>query len=161
VMANKASGTVLDIRGRDVESAELAIEFNKESCRWRILGTAAEVHISEQRAKIIAVLGETGEPKGIAALMEATGTKKRNSLELLLGRMARDGEIKRVAKGQYAHKDYTPPEESPKGKADKPSVASVASVSPAESTGPDASPSQAAKGKGENTPSFSSVASVC
>src|SRR5262249_3930660 len=35
VMANKASGTVLDIRGRDVESAELAIEFNKESCRWR------------------------------------------------------------------------------------------------------------------------------
>jgi RecA-family ATPase len=42
VMATKASGTVLDIRGRDVEPAELAVEFNKQSCRWRVLGNATE-----------------------------------------------------------------------------------------------------------------------
>jgi AAA domain-containing protein len=72
VMATKASGTVLDIRGRDVESAELAIEFSKESCRWRVLGKAAEVHVSEQRAKIIATLREAGEPMEITALAEAT-----------------------------------------------------------------------------------------
>ena len=29
VLANKASGTVLDVRGRDVESREFAIEFSK------------------------------------------------------------------------------------------------------------------------------------
>jgi RecA-family ATPase len=92
VMATKASGTVLDIRGRDVESAELAIEFSKESCRWRVLGKAAEVHVSEQRAKIIATLREAGEPMEITALAEATGMK-RNPLELLLGRMAKSGEI--------------------------------------------------------------------
>src|SRR5215467_5458992 len=103
VMATKASGTVLDIRGRDVESTELAIEFKKESCRWRVLGTASEVHISKQRAKIIAVLVEAGEPMEIPALMEATGMK-RNPLELLLGRMAKSGEIKRVGTGLYAHK---------------------------------------------------------
>jgi len=108
VMATKASGTVLDIRGRDVESAELAIEFNKNTCRWRVLGNAAEVHVSEQRAKILAALKEAGQPMTIAALAEAIGTK-RNPLEVLLGRMTRDGEIQRLAKGLYAHRDYTPP----------------------------------------------------
>jgi hypothetical protein len=155
VMATKASGTVLDIRGRDVESTELAIEFNKESCRWRVLGTASEVHISEQRAKIIAVLVEVGEPMGIAALVEATGMK-RNSLELLLGRMVKDEDIKRVRKGQYAHKNYTPPEE-PKEKADKPSVASV---SPQTDAKTDASPSQHADAREEKAASVSSVRSV-
>ena len=33
VMAATASGKVLDIRGRDVESEELAIEFDKNTCR--------------------------------------------------------------------------------------------------------------------------------
>src|SRR6516225_6983300 len=108
VMATKASGTVLDIRGRDVEPAELAIEFDKNTCRWRVLGNAAEVHVSEQRAKILAALKDAGQPMTIAALAEAIGTK-RNPLEVLLGRMARDGEIQRVAKGLYAHRDYLPP----------------------------------------------------
>jgi hypothetical protein len=56
VLANKASGAVLDIRGRDVESRELAIEFSKESCRWRILGMATEVHLSIQRGRVLAAL---------------------------------------------------------------------------------------------------------
>ena len=53
VLANKGSGTVLDVRGRDVESRELAIEFSKESCRWRILGMAKEVHLSDQRGRVL------------------------------------------------------------------------------------------------------------
>src|SRR5262245_58493367 len=90
--ANRPNGAVLDIRGRDVESAELAIEFNKHTCRWRVLGDAAEVHVSSQRAKIIAVLKEAGLAMTIPALMEATGMK-RNPLEVLLGRMAKEAEI--------------------------------------------------------------------
>ena len=113
VLALKACGVILDIRGRDVESAELAIEFNKDTCRWRVLGNATEVHVSEQRAKIIAALKEAGEPMQIAALIEATGMK-RNPVEVLLGRMAKDGEIQRVGKGLYAHKDYvSPPDDLP------------------------------------------------
>src|SRR5262245_55233979 len=107
VMANKPNGAVLDIRGRDVESAELAMEFDKQTCRWRLLGDAAEVHVSSQRAKIIAALSEAGLAMRIPALMEATGMK-RNPLEVLLGRMAREGEIQRIGKGWYAHKDYGP-----------------------------------------------------
>jgi len=152
VMATKASGTVLDIRGRDVESAELAIEFKKDSCRWRVLGNATDVHVSEQRAKIIAVLVEAGEPMGIAALVEATGMK-RNALELLLGRMAKGGKIKRVGEGLYAHKDYTPPNDPER----KPSVASVSRQTDAKT---DASPSQHADVREEKAASVSSVRSV-
>src|SRR5262249_32721819 len=112
VMANRPNGAVLDIRGRDVESAELAIEFNKHTCRWRVLGDAAEVHVSSQRAKIIAVLKEAGLAMTIPALMEATGMK-RNPLEVLLGRMAKEGEIRRIGKGLYAHLDYVPPSDDP------------------------------------------------
>jgi RecA-family ATPase len=34
VLASKSGGAVMDIRGRDVESDELAIQFSKEACRW-------------------------------------------------------------------------------------------------------------------------------
>src|SRR5262249_7435114 len=112
VMANKPNGAVLDIRGRDVESGELAIEFDKQTCRWRLLGDAAEVHVSSQRAKIIAALNEAGLAMRIPALMEATGMK-RNPLEVLLGRMAREGEIQRIGKGLYAHIDYVTPSDDP------------------------------------------------
>src|SRR5262245_12918013 len=112
VMANKPNGAVLDIRGRDVESGELAIEFDKQTCRWRLLGDAAEVHVSSQRAKIIAALNEAGLAMRIPALMEATGMK-RNPLEVLLGRMAREGEIQRIGKGLYAHKQYVSPPDDP------------------------------------------------
>jgi AAA domain len=113
VMANRPNGAVLDIRGRDVESAELAIEFDKQTCRWRLLGDAAEVHVSSQRAKIIAALKEAGLAMTIPALMEETGMK-RNPLDVLLGRMAKEGKIQRVGKGLYAHKDYvSPPDDLP------------------------------------------------
>jgi AAA domain len=113
VMANKPNGAVLDIRGRDVESAELAIEFDKQTCRWRLLGDAAEVHVSSQRAKIIAALKEAGLAMTISDLVEETGMK-RNPLEVLLGRMAKESKIQRVRKGLYAHKDYvSPPDDLP------------------------------------------------
>jgi hypothetical protein len=96
-----------------VESAELAIEFDKQTCRWRLLGDAAEVHVSSQRAKIIAALKEAGLAMTISDLMEETGMK-RNPLEVLLGRMAKESKIQRVGKGLYAHKDYvSPPDDLP------------------------------------------------
>ena len=136
VMANTPNGAVLDIRGRDVELAELAIEFDKQTCRWRLLGDAAEVHVSSQRAKIIAALKEAGLAMTIPDLMEETGMK-RNPLEVLLGRMAKESKIQRVRKGLYAHKNYvSPPDDLPpvnppsKNKQSKPGTPrrSVASV---------------------------------
>jgi hypothetical protein len=117
VLANKSGGTVLDVRGRDVESAELAIQFSKDACRWTILGAAAEVHQSDQRKAIIAALVERGEPMKITELMGTTGMK-RNNLEALLGKLVKEQSIKRIGAGLYAHKDYTPPPNAG-GKSDR------------------------------------------
>ena len=129
VMANKGGGAVLDVRGRDVEAAELAIQFNKNTCRWTILGAAAEVHQSDQRKAIIAALTERGEPMRISELMAATWMK-RNPLELLLGKMVKAQSIKRTGSGHYVHKDYVEPPK-PKEADKRKSVRSVLSVSPA------------------------------
>jgi hypothetical protein len=127
VMAAKASGSVLDIRGRDVESAELAIQFSKDTCRWTILGTSAEIHVSDQRSKIIAALKEADAPMKVTELMEAT-SMKRNPIDLLLGKMAKDQLIQRIKMGLYAHKDYVPPP-PPEGPAKPTSVHLSRSVS--------------------------------
>ena len=54
------------------KSAELAIQFSKDSCKWTILGAAVEVHQSDQRKAIIAALTERGEQMNIRALTAAT-----------------------------------------------------------------------------------------
>ena len=43
VMKRQASAVTLHVRGRDIEDAEKALQFDKPSCRWTILGEAAEV----------------------------------------------------------------------------------------------------------------------
>jgi hypothetical protein len=152
VMANKGGGAVLDVRGRDVESAELAIQFSKDACRWTILGASAEVHQSNQRKAIMAALVERGEPMGINELVATTGMK-RNPLELLLGKMVKAQSIKRTSAGRYAHKDYVEPSES----QDK---RSVRSVRPASTSGQMADRRQVADTTQENAGICPSVRSV-
>lgn len=101
VMATKAAGRVLDVRGRDVESNEFAIEFSKESCRWSILGPAAEVHVSDERGRVLAALADA--PEGLAAgeIKVLAQLRNRNSTDILLSKMAKAGEIERVKRGVY------------------------------------------------------------
>jgi hypothetical protein len=101
VLANKASGTVLDVRGRDVESRELAIEFSKESCRWRILGMATEVHLSDQRGRVLAALEDANEGLAVAEIVFAAQLRSRNAADILLFKMTKEGEIERVRRGVY------------------------------------------------------------
>src|SRR3954471_21593921 len=49
-------GATLYARGRDVTETELAVEFDKVTCRWRMLGAADDVRVTAERAKIIEVL---------------------------------------------------------------------------------------------------------
>jgi hypothetical protein len=155
VMApSKTGGAVLDIRGRDVESAELAIQFSKDSCRWTILGTAAEVHQTDQRKAIIAVLAERGAPMKITELMAATNMR-RNPLDLLLGKMVKAQLIRRVGPGLYALNDYTPPPEPER------SVSSVRSVSPRTDGRQKPDRRQATDKNQESASICPSVSSVC
>ena len=57
--------------GRDIDGSSNAVQFDKNTCRWTILGTAAEVRMSDERRKILAVLRDSGEPLGPAVIAKA------------------------------------------------------------------------------------------
>jgi hypothetical protein len=99
VLERRGQGMVLDVRGRDVESAELALQFGKETCRWAILGQAAEMHQSAERGRVLEAL-EAG-PLPPKEIMVAAELKNRNALDCLLYKMVKRGQLERAA-GKYA-----------------------------------------------------------
>jgi hypothetical protein len=93
-------GVVLHARGRDIEESDTAVQFDKVTCRWSVLGEASEVRRSTERQRVIAALAEAGRPLSVSEIMMETNLK-RNAADLLLGRMVKDGELKRVGCGKY------------------------------------------------------------
>jgi hypothetical protein len=93
----------LYVRGRDIEESEMAMQFDKSSCRWTILGTAADVHRSDQRTAVLKALETAGaDGMSVAEIMAATGSQNRNLSDVLLFRMAETGEVTRIKRGVYA-----------------------------------------------------------
>ena len=100
ILKRQTGGVTLYARGRDIEERETALHFEKTTCRWSILGEASVVHRSAERSQVIAALTAAGGPLLVGAIMAETGLK-RNAADLLLGRMAKEGEIVRVGRGRY------------------------------------------------------------
>jgi AAA domain len=109
VMARRQSGRVMDVRGREVEPNEFAVVFDEPTCRWSIRGDAAEIHMGDQRAEILGVLIEDGQPMKATEIAAAAGIK-RSSVDMVLMRMAADGQIQKVKRGVYAHMGWVPPD---------------------------------------------------
>lgn len=101
LLKRRPTGTVLYARGRDIEESETAVQFNKASCKWTMLGPAAEVHRSNERARVLEALAEAGRPLPIKEIQTRADLPSRNATDTLLFRMVEAGEIKRVAKGVY------------------------------------------------------------
>jgi hypothetical protein len=101
IIKRRSIGVVLHARGRDIEESETAMQFDKETCQWAILGKASEVHRSTERARVIAALTAAGQPLSVRDIMIDAEMKNRNAVDILLGKMAKDGEIVRVARGKY------------------------------------------------------------
>jgi hypothetical protein len=59
----------LHARGRDIEEAELAVEFNKTTCKWTILGDASQVRRSDELGKIVAALKDAAGPLSVKDIM--------------------------------------------------------------------------------------------
>jgi hypothetical protein len=114
VILKRYSGMVkVHVRGRDIEEAEFAAEFNKDTCRWRLVGEADEVFRSQQRQAIATALKEAKRPMSVPEIMAATERRDRHATEVLLIRMEKAGEVRHVGRGQWAHPDTTrPPTES-------------------------------------------------
>ena len=108
VIDKQTSGTVFDVRGRDIESETLAVEFNKQTCRWTILGSAETFHRSGERARILQVFADATEPlspKTVTELVNCDRPGKpwsHDAIRQLLPKMAQDGDLIRVETGKYA-----------------------------------------------------------
>src|SRR5262245_3917653 len=105
IMKRMAGMVKVFVRGRDIEEAEYAAEFNKQTCRWRLVGEADEVFRSEQRQAIAAALKDSRRAMSVNEIMAATERRDRHSTEALLAKMERAGEVKHAGRGQWAHPD--------------------------------------------------------
>jgi hypothetical protein len=104
VISRTSQGTTLYVRGRDIEEAEHAVSFDKQACRWTILGEASEIHRSNERGKILEVLDKADElltPNTIAI----SANMVPNNVWRLLGKMVEDGQVMKVGRGRYRHPD--------------------------------------------------------
>jgi AAA domain len=102
VMKRRAGVVTLYVEGRDLaEPVEKAILFDRETCRWKVLGEAAEIQRSTERSRVRAVLATAPDGMSSAEIRAAAGLNGRNAADLLLSRMVQDGEIERVKRGLY------------------------------------------------------------
>ena len=100
VIEGRTQGVVFDVRGRDVEANELAVEFNKDTCRWTIIGAAQEVHRSNTRSKILAAICDSSTPVTPKDVTDWTGLS-HVTVRQTMTRMAKNGEISHLDGGRY------------------------------------------------------------
>jgi hypothetical protein len=113
VLDRDASGATLYGRGRDIEEIETAVEFNKETNTWRVLGEAAEVRRTNERAAILSVLIDADEPISPRDIAAETGMP-RNNVDQLLFKMAKAGEVLKSGRGHYIHPSKQTPDKNDK-----------------------------------------------
>ena len=102
LVLQKRSGSItLHACGRDIEDSETALQFNRDTCRWTILGSAAEVHRSSERNRIAAALAGVAAGLGIKEIMALGEFGNRQNVDMLLCRMVKDGEVERLGRGLY------------------------------------------------------------
>jgi hypothetical protein len=104
IVMKRHSGMVkVFVRGRDIEEGEFAAEFNKETCRWRLVGVADDVFRSQERQLILTALKDAGRPMSVPELMAVTERHDRHALYNLLYKMAKAGEVTQPSRGQWAY----------------------------------------------------------
>lgn len=110
IMARKDGGIVFMERGRDVEDDELAIQFNRDTGKWKALGSPKDVMRSSTDKAIMAALKQAyqqaqneGERSlGLADLKDRSGvTLSQAAFKRHVARMAMDGQIERAERGKY------------------------------------------------------------
>ena len=102
VMKRKAGTVTLYIEGRDLpDEVEKAIRFDRETCRWMILGEATEVQRSNERQRVRAALASAPDGMSVTEITTAASMVSRGATDKLLFHMLRDGEVTRVRRGIY------------------------------------------------------------
>ena len=105
VLQRHAGGVALHATGRDIDETETAVQFDKATCRWAIvgkLGGAADIRMSDERKRVVQALADAGEPMSSEQIRRAANLRgTRNTVDVLLGKMVKDGQVVRAARGKY------------------------------------------------------------
>jgi hypothetical protein len=100
ILQRHTKGITMNIRGRDLEdTVEKAVNFDRGTARWMILGDASDVHRLKEEQQVIDAL-RCGNALKVLAIKDATGIA-REKLDVLLGRMVIKGLIERTGRGVY------------------------------------------------------------
>jgi hypothetical protein len=111
VIERRSGGWIFDVRGRDVTTEELATKFDKDTCRWVILGNATEVHRSAERDSILNVFKRaqkftpekvTLSPKEVAEALDGDTPTSHLAVKKNMSRMAQNGLLKREERRKYS-----------------------------------------------------------
>ncbi len=107
ILNRDSQGCTLCGRGRDLEEFDRAVQFDRETCRWRALGEASEVRRSDERTEILNQLATAGVDGLTPADVADLAGMPRNNAKQLLFKMAKAGEVSRGARrGSYVHPDH-------------------------------------------------------
>lgn len=87
-------------RGRDLEEIETAMQFDKETGAWSILGAAWNVADTAERREIQEVLGRSVDPMTPSEIGAAIG-KSRQNVGKMLAKMYADGKVEKATTGRY------------------------------------------------------------
>ena len=104
ILDRDGQGVTLYGRGRDIPEIETAVQFNKDACRWSVMGRAAEVHVSDERKVILDTLKVSDEPMSAITLADATRMSRPNVKQLLFN-MHIKGLVVKAGRGLYVHPD--------------------------------------------------------
>lgn len=83
---------VLHVTGRDIEEKQLSLKWERNACRWQLLGEADEFRVPDAMAAILNVLKESPEPltpKQIAKLLGKTD----NNIRVRLTELRKAGKV--------------------------------------------------------------------
>ena len=100
ILDREGSGATLYGRGRDIEEIETAVTFDAATCRWRVLGAAADVHRSDERKAILDALADASEALSPRDVADLTG-QSHDAVRQTLIRMAKAGEVTKAKRGLY------------------------------------------------------------
>ncbi len=104
VLDRSGEGCTLYARGRDIAEIDTAVQFEKDTCRWRVLGEASAVRRSSARNKIVEMLRNASGPMTSKEMADVTD-QTDNAVRRLLPKMVKDGDVIRTERGKYASPD--------------------------------------------------------
>ena len=101
VLTRDSDGVVLHGSGKDLEDQiELAIEFDRDACKWSVLGPAEHARLSPERKSVLEVLRNAENPLGPTEIAKAVD-KRTGSVTKMLYDMTKAGQLRKTSRGLY------------------------------------------------------------